>query len=81
MTIVTVNPGELIPKQGTPIKEGRYVAFVRCESFQVKGWLEPEIVTWHGGRWHCIKPIFAWIGPLPLCKWADFKGPVREYDL
>lgn len=80
MTLVTVNP-HFLPRQDTPPEEGRYVVFVRCESYQVKDWLEPEIATWAGGRWHNRRHVFAWFGPLPLCKWADFKGPAREYDL
>lgn len=86
---------KLAPQIGDPPEEGRYVVFVRCESYQVKGWLEPEIATWHGGRWHCAKPVFAWIGPLPLCKWKDYvqsfarteierekvARPAQEYDL
>lgn len=56
---------KLEPQRGAPTEEGRYVAFVRCDSYQVKGWLEPEIATWAGGRWHNFKPVFAWIGPLP----------------
>jgi hypothetical protein len=64
---------DLQPQKGRPPEEGRYVAFVRCASYQVKDWLEPEIATWHGGRWHNFRPVFAWIGPLPLCKFEDYK--------
>lgn len=68
-------------QRGTPPEEGRYVVYVRCESYQVKAWLEPEVATWAWGRWHNSRHVFAWIGPLPLCKWADFKGPEMEFDL
>lgn len=64
---------DLQPQKGRPPEEGRYVAFVRCASYQVKDWLEPEIATWHGGKWHNFRPVFAWIGPLPLCKFEDYK--------
>lgn len=68
---------------GTPAEDGRYVVFTRCQSFQVKGWLEPEIATWHGGRWHNARYVFAWSGPIPLCRWEEYKHTwsQREYDL
>jgi hypothetical protein len=72
---------KLEPQKGAPTEEGRYVAFVRCGSYQVKDWLEPEIATWASGRWHNYHHVFAWLGPLPLCKWADFKGSPLEFDL
>lgn len=53
---------------GQPQAEGRYVVFVCCQSAQVSDWCQPEIATWHGGRWHTRETVHGWIGPLPLAK-------------
>jgi hypothetical protein len=61
-----------------PVEDGRYVAFVQCASGQVREWAEPIIATWQGGRWHCGKRVYGWIGPIPPLKLEAFE---REYDL
>lgn len=63
---------------GTPTVEARYVAFVRCSAAQARDWVEPLIMTWHGGRWHTTfinqRRIIGWLGPLPVLKVADIDG-------
>lgn len=66
---------------GNPPTDGRYVAFVRCQGRQVADWFEPIIATWHGGRWHCGRMVFGWIGPLPVGKCIDLIETPAEYDL
>lgn len=70
-------------RTGIPPADGRYVAFVRCASSQVRDWAEPIITTWHGGRWHNDRPVFGWIGPLPVTKVEALMRQARrqEYDL
>lgn len=70
-------------QRGTPPAEGRYVAFVQCASRQVPEWCEPVIATWQGDRWHCGKPVFGWIGPLPVAQCFNLRWniPPLEYDL
>lgn len=62
-------------KTGTPQVEGRYVAFVRCQASQAREWVEPIIMTWHGGHWHTTfiaqRRVIGWIGPLPVLKVED----------
>lgn len=67
---------------GPPPEEGRYVAFVPCASPQVSDWCEPIIATYHGERWHIGKPVYGWIGPLPLANLQPLlDAQFREYDL
>lgn len=67
---------------GTPPKDGRYVGFRRCDSYQAKDWCEPVIVTWEDQRWHCAFHIFGWIGPIPLAPWKDLvNSEIQEFDL
>lgn len=73
---------------GQPQAEGRYIVFVQCQSVQIAEWCQPEIATWHGGRWHTGKAVYGWIGPLPLAKvqplldahFSAAREP-QEYDL
>lgn len=74
----------IIPETGKPPKEGRYVAFVRCEAMAAKAWVEPIIVTWCGGRWQSSliaqRRVLGWIGPLPVLKVDDLDFP-PAFDL
>lgn len=77
----------MIPQRGQPMVEARYVVFVAIEGPQSRGWVEPIIAAWHGGKWHVEhgRPVYGWIGPLPALKTGFFfDNPVRpaiEYDL
>lgn len=51
---------------GQPQAEGRYVVFVQCQSVQIAEWCQPEIATWHGGRWHTGKAVYGSHGYLKL---------------
>lgn len=68
---------------GDPVAEGRYVVYAPCEALQVREWLEPEIAVWHGGRWHSRRPVWAWIGPLPVIHGDEVTRRLQpqEYDL
>lgn len=72
---------------GKPKIEGRYVVFIPCASSQVRDWVEPIIMVWHGGRWQSTfmpqANVVAWCGPIPVMKAGDIeaKAPVQEYDL
>lgn len=54
---------------GLPKADGYYVAYVRCDSYQIKDWCQPIIVSWADGRWQTVKTVHGWIGPLPVAKW------------
>lgn len=68
---------------GDPPIEGRYVVYHPCASQQIREWGEPEIATWHGGKWHSRHTVLGWIGPLPVCNQATLTAEQfrREYDL
>lgn len=66
---------------GTPSAKGRYVAYVQCESMQIRGWCEAKLATWLGDRWDIGVPVHAFVGPLPVVKMPAFAVPVQEYDL
>lgn len=51
---------------GQPPADGCYVVFTPCEAQSCREYCEPEIATWHGGRWHTWRPVYGWIGPLPV---------------
>lgn len=64
---------------GQPVAEGCYVAFVRCEAASAREWCEPILATWHGERWHLgSRPVYGWIGPLPIAKALDLVDPYRK---
>lgn len=69
----------MILETGTPSAKGRYVAYVQCESSQVRGWCEAKLATWLGDRWDIGVPVYYWIGPLPPMKMPTVAKP--EYDL
>lgn len=54
---------------GPPPSDGYYVAYVRCDSYQIKDWCQPIIVSWAFGKWQTVKHVHGWIGPLPAAKW------------
>lgn len=56
---------------GDPPDEGRYVVYHPCAALQIREWCEPEIATWHGGKWHARYPVWGWIGPLPVVHGND----------
>lgn len=62
----------MIPQRGQPVVEARYVVFV--ETAPARGWVEPIIAAWHGGKWHVEhgRPVYGWIGPLPVLKTGFF---------
>lgn len=64
-------------RTGKPPADGRYVAFVRCQGHVAGDWVEPIISNWHGGKWHCFRPVLGWSGPIPPMTATD----IREYDL
>lgn len=66
---------------GQPPVEGRYVVFVQSESRQIADWCEPEFATWQGRSSHNWKPVYGWIGPIPVAKVHDLFGKLQEYDL
>lgn len=70
---------------GRPIVEGRYVVFIRCAPSQVREWLEPIIMVWHGGRWQSTfmpqANVEGWCGPIPVMKVSDLPEPAPSYDL
>lgn len=81
----------LIPQKGTPLIEARYIVFV--ETRPARGWVEPIVAAWSGGKWHVEhgRAVYGWIGPLPVLKTGFFSDdPVQsieaspraqEYDL
>lgn len=81
----------LIPQKGEPSVEARYIVFV--ETRPARGWVEPIVAAWHGGRWHVEhgRSVYGWIGPLPVLKTGFFadapetsiatKPATQDYDL
>lgn len=68
-------------RTGNPPTEGRYVAFVRCQSQQVRDWVEPIIANWYRGKWDCFRPVLGWFGPIPPMTARDMLSMNPEYDL
>lgn len=70
---------------GQPPADGRYVVFAPCAAPSCREYCEPEIATWHGGKWHYWRPVWGWIGPLPVIHGdeitAKLRAAEREYDL
>lgn len=66
-------------QRGQPSVEGRYVVYSLIPSRQVIGWMEPNIATWHAGRWHHSRPVAAWTGPLPVLHVSSLED--WEFDL
>lgn len=67
-------------KKGTPPCEGQYVAFVNGDN----GFVQAKMITWHGGRWHYWRPVYAWIGPIPVLTVEQLQAdpaPTQEFDL
>lgn len=75
-------------KKGTPPVEGQYVCFVNGDN----GYVQAKMLTWLRGRWHYWRPVYAWIGPIPVFRVSDFEEPeiaqtvelidrTQEYDL
>lgn len=60
---------------GTPSAKGRYVAYVQCESSQVRGWCEAKLATWLGDRWDIGVPVLYFAGPLPAMKMPAPRQP------
>lgn len=56
---------------GTPLVQGRYIAYVRSDSHQTPDWCIPKFGAWHDGRWDLGVPVYAWIGPIPALKVSD----------
>lgn len=84
----------MVPQTGDPVAEARYIVFV--ETVPPRGWVEPIVAAWHGGRWHVEhgRSVYGWIGPLPVLKTGFFTGSpaqsvldetfakrAQEYDL
>lgn len=74
--------------KGPPPVEGQYVCFVNGDD----GYVQAKMLTWHGGRWHYWRHVYAWIGPIPVMRISDFDEPepaqtvdvidrTTEYDL
>ena len=70
-------------EQGPPPMEGRYVVYCRCESAQVRDWVEPIIATYTPGKWHVPgnRGVLGWSGPIPPMKADAFFVAPKEYDL
>ncbi len=69
---------------GTPTIEGRYVIYTPCDARQIREWCDAHFATWHGGKWHTARPVWGWIGPLPVVHGNDILEklkPAQEYDL
>lgn len=56
-------------QQGMPTEDGRYVAFIADRVYKI--WATPTIAVFHEGRWDIGRPVYAWIGPLPMGKIED----------
>lgn len=65
----------MILETGTPSVKGRYVAYVQCESSQVRGWCEAKLATWLGDRWDIGVPVLYFAGPLPAMKMPGPRTP------
>lgn len=79
MTALSINTG-------APKADGRYVAFIRCQAAQVRDFVEPIIMVWHGGKWQSTfmprANVVAWCGPIPVMKISDIAASATEvYDL
>jgi hypothetical protein len=66
--------------KGDPTFDGQYIGFINSDQ---GGFLQPRLLTWHGGRWHYWRKVYYWIGPIPVLKIEDFDkpAPTQEFDL